>query len=257
MTFPVVVNLFGMPVRAHVLAELIAYTGGFQLYLQTRRFFPRARMPAETMMGIILAAMLGALVGSKLLAWVESPGHYLAIWRANPLEIFHGGKTVVGGLLGGWIGVEIAKRLLHVRHSTGDAFVFPLIFGQCIGRIGCFLTGLEDHTYGLHTALPWGVDFGDGPRHPTQLYEIAFLLVLAEVLWRVKRAGAPNGALFQLYLAGYLLFRLAVEFIKPIERLYLGLSAIQMASAIGAVVLLTLLVRDARSINEPVVMGGE
>ena len=74
---------------------------------------------------------------------------------------------IVGGLLGGWAGVEIAKRVLRIRYSTGDLFVFPLVVGMSIGRVGCFLTGLDDHTCGTWTGLPWAVDFGDGPRHPT------------------------------------------------------------------------------------------
>ena len=47
----------------------------------------------------------------------------------------------------------------------------------------CFLAGLHDDTYGLPTAAPWGMDFGDGiPRHPTQLYEIAVVLPLGLAL---------------------------------------------------------------------------
>jgi prolipoprotein diacylglyceryltransferase len=55
-----------------------------------------------------------------------------------------------------------------------------------VGRIGCFLTGLADNTYGTPTGLPWGVDFGDRiHRHPTQLYEIAFLMILIPLLWHL------------------------------------------------------------------------
>ncbi len=76
------------------------------------------------------------------------------------------------------IGVEWVKRAIGARGSSGDAFALPLIVGIAIGRIGCFLAGLGDHTYGNPTALPWGVDFGDGvPRHPTAV--VAFLILLA------------------------------------------------------------------------------
>jgi len=131
--------------------------------------------------------------------------------------------------------MEITKKFLGVAHSTGDAFVFPLILGIAVGRIGCFLTGLPDHTHGVHTNLPWAVDFGDGPRHPTQLYEIAFLLLLGvALLIRTRRGPMWNGQLFRLFMLGYLAFRFAVEFIKPSDKPWLGLSAIQVASAIGA-----------------------
>src|SRR5437016_4543505 len=146
-----------------------------------------------------------------------------------------GGKTIVGALLGGWIGVEIAKKFLRVRSSTGDLFVLPLAFGIAIGRVGCFLTGLPDHTYGTHTNLPWAVDFGDGPRHPTQLYEIAFLLGLGLALALRARRPYRNGELFRLFMLGYLFFRLTVEFIKPSYKPWLGLSAIQLACILGAI----------------------
>ncbi len=99
-----------------------------------------------------------------------------------------------------------------------------------IGRLGCFLAGLEDHTCGLPTPLPFGVDFGDGiPRHPTQLYEILFLLALAGwFLWRIKTR-RPQGCMFGQFVFAYALFRFFVEFIKPRYTLpLLPLSAIQL-----------------------------
>ena len=235
MTFPVYLHAFGHRLHPHTVMEVIAYSAGFQLYRVLRPRFPRAMAQFEQSLWIFVGAVFGALIGSKLLAWAESLPEY---WphRFDPAA-WMGGKTIVGGLLGGWAGVEIAKRRLGVRHSTGDAFVFPLILGQCIGRVGCFLTGLDDHTYGNFCRLPWAVNFGDGPRHPTQLYEIAFLLVLGTTLaiaHRSFRALLPNGTLFRLYLLGYLLFRFSVEFIKPTWKPYLGLSAIQLASLAGA-----------------------
>lgn len=237
MTFPVYFHLLGHRIHPHLVMELIAYSAGFQLYRVIRRRFPRAAIPFEQNVWIFVGAVFGALIGSKLLAWAESFPDY---WqhRFDPAT-WLGGKTIVGGLLGGWAGVEIAKRFLHVRQSTGDAFVFPLILGQCLGRVGCFLTGLDDHTHGNFTNLPWAVNFGDGPRHPTQLYEIAFLLSLAAMLWMLRRRAGlalANGTLFRLYLGGYLLFRFFIEFIKPTWKPWLGLSAIQLASLMGAAI---------------------
>ena len=234
MTFPVYFHVFGYRVHPHPVMELIAYSGGFQLFRVIRSKFPAARVPFEQQLWIIVGAIFGALAGSKLLAWAESWPDYWA-HRADPITLL-GGKTIVGGLLGGWAGVEIAKRILHVRHSTGDAFVFPLIFGMAVGRIGCFLTGLSDHTYGIATNLPWGIDFGDGlRRHPTQLYDIVFLTCLAAALLLARRQLHENGKLFRLFLMSYCLWRLAVEFIKPTYKPYVGLSAIQLASILGAV----------------------
>jgi phosphatidylglycerol:prolipoprotein diacylglycerol transferase len=97
-----------------------------------------------------------------------------------------GGKTIVGALIFGLLTVEFVKRYIGLNQSTGDLYAIPLSLGIAIGRIGCFLTGLSDNTYGIPTSLPWGINFGDGiPRHPTQLYEIIFLLALIPLLYHV------------------------------------------------------------------------
>ena len=235
MTFPVEFHILGRSFPAHPVMEVLAYTGGFQLYLRLRRRerFRESTIPFDQTMWLLVGCVFGALVGSKLLAWAESPLDY---WhaRADP-RVWLGGKTIVGGLLGGWIGVEMAKSRLRIRHSTGDVFVFPLILGIAVGRIGCFLTGLPDHTYGNFTNLPWAVNFGDGPRHPTQLYEIAFLICLGVALAIRARRPMWNGRLFRLFMLGYLGFRFLIEFIKPTYKPWLGLSAIQLASLIGVI----------------------
>lgn len=242
MTFPHSFQLFGRSLHPHPVMELIAHSGGFQLYLWLRRRSPRNVIPFEQNMWLIVGAVFGALVGSKMLAWVESPMDYLGLLRDPRLLL--GGKTIVGGLLGGWAGVEIAKRVMGIRESTGDLYVSPLIFGMAVGRIGCFLTGLDDHTCGNLTTLPWGVNFGDGPRHPTQLYDIVFLSLFAVVLSRLQRRPRPNGWLFRVFIFGYCAYRFCVEFLKPRYHPYLGLSAIQLACIAGAAVCIRAIMRQ-------------
>jgi prolipoprotein diacylglyceryltransferase len=252
--FPVYFNLLGHRVHPHLALELVAYTAGFQLYLRTRRGYERAAVPFEQNMWLIVGCVFGALFGSKVLAFVESIDHYAQ--HLDDPQTWLGGKTIVGGLLGGWAGVELAKRRLGVRHSTGDAFVFPLIIGISVGRVGCFLTGLDDHTHGVHTSLPWAVDFGDGPRHPTQLYEIAFLLLLGSALFVRSRRSRPNGQMFRLFMLGYLTFRFCVEFLKPRYTPAAGLSAIQLACVAGGAVSAWQLARGRQSAAAAVDIAG-
>jgi prolipoprotein diacylglyceryltransferase len=235
MQFPVYIPVFGHRLHPHGVMEVIAYTGGFQLYLFLRRRWTGPVVPVEQNLWIIVGAIFGALIGSKLLAWTESWQDYLRFWKlTHSVAMFAGGKTIVGGLLGGWIGVEAAKKILAVHFSTGDLYVFPLILGMSIGRVGCFLTGLSDHTYGNYSRLPWAVDFGDGPRHPTQLYDILFLLALGIALRLRMKKPYENGRIFRLFIFAYCLYRFSVEFIKPTYRHYLGMSAIQLACLIAA-----------------------
>jgi prolipoprotein diacylglyceryltransferase len=237
MTFPVQVELFGLRLHPHVVFETLAYFAGARFYFAARKSAGRAGTPAlplETNLWILVGCVFGAWAGSKLLAWAEMPGHYLALAQNDPAALL-GGKTIVGGLLGGWAGVEFAKRICGVTRSTGDLFVWPLAIGNAIGRLGCFFTGLADHTYGVATTLPWGVDFGDGvARHPTQIYESIFVVMLAAAIATSLRGRElPPGARFRLYFAGYFAFRFFVEFLKPRETPLAGLSAIQVASLAG------------------------
>ena len=138
------------------------------------------------------------------------------------------GKTIVGGLAGGLIAVELVKKRFGVRSATGDLFAIPLAVGIAVGRIGCFLTGLADQTYGSPTSLPWGVDFGDGVlRHPTQLYDIAFLAALVMILLAFSRRPHAPGDEFKIFMIGYAGWRLLVDFLKPAECVF-GISAIQI-----------------------------
>ena len=217
------------PVALHTVVEACAYFIGFRYFLHERR---RLALPAladrDHSLAIAVAAIVGAALGAKFGYWIEDPRNAFAAfpdWR-HLLE----GKTIVGALLGGLAGVELCKRALSVRASSGDAFALPLIVGIAIGRIGCFLAGLDDHTYGNPTALPWGVDFGDGvARHPTQLYEIAFQTGLAFAISRLARSLPREGDRFRFFMIAYLAFRLAIDFIKPMPYAYFGcLSGIQL-----------------------------
>jgi prolipoprotein diacylglyceryltransferase len=221
-------------VALHTIIEALAYFVGFRVFLFERR---RLALPVladtDRSVWIAVAAIVGAALGAKLGYWIEDPQNAFADfpdWR-RLLE----GKTIVGALLGGLAGVEIAKRAIGARGSSGDAFAFPLMIGIAIGRVGCFLSGLDDHTYGNPTSLPWAVDFGDGvTRHPTQLYEIAFLIALGLLLhWR-RQAFDRDGDRFRAFMIAYLAFRLVVDFIKPMPMIYLGtLSGIQLLCLAG------------------------
>ena len=240
--------------------EALGYVVGYVLYR-------RARMRQGDALGderrwmVIAAAAVGALVGSRLLGLAEMAPVRGMSWHDLLLP---GGKTIVGGLLGGWLAVELAKRAMGLRARTGDLFAVPLCVGIAVGRVGCFFAGLADDTYGKATTLPWGVNFGDGVRrHPTQIYEIVFLIGLAWVLTRMGKNTTPpmraltrthewgtqisaactdcraryrEGTVFRVFLAAYLAWRLAIDFLKP-QPLVWGLNVIQWACVFGLVTL--------------------
>ncbi len=231
MTFPYFIPVGPWQVHPHFFFELLAYFLGFQYYrwLSKRSDQP---LPAGTKMWFLVACVGGAALLARLLAWVETPYDVVTGRWIPP------GKTIVGGLLGGWIGIEWVKSHFKITRRTGDAYVFPLIFGIALGRIGCFLTGLADHTYGIATTLPWGVDFGDGIlRPPTQLYECFWLIGTGLVLFLFRRSLRHDGLLFRGFMLSYLSFRWTVEWWKPTLKIYGGMSAIQWACLFGLIAL--------------------
>jgi prolipoprotein diacylglyceryltransferase len=244
MTFPIWINLGFIKLHPHMVFEALAYFIGFRVYLHTRN---KDKLPIEKGMWVIVGAILGAAIGSKVLYWLEDPVKLMENWRSYTFLME--GKTIVGGLLGGLIGVERIKKRVGITRSTGDDMVLPIMLGMAIGRIGCFMTGLDDHTYGTPTTWITGIDFGDGIlRHPTQLYEIIFLLLLSGLLLIWKRrirlrvslspptsTTIPDGAIFQLFMTAYLSFRLLIDFIKPTPHPYLGLNNIQLACLAGLI----------------------
>ena len=178
--------------------------------------------------GIIIGALVGALLGSKIIGTLENPQAFLD--AENQFLFFWTSNTIVGGLTLGLIGVELTKKIIGHKESTGDLIVFPLILAMIIGRIGCFLTGVYEQTYGIETTSIFGMNLGDGlMRHPVALYEIVYLLLLWIVLKIIQEKYIyPSGYLFQIFMLAYFLFRFCLDFIKPIHPLFLGLSSIQL-----------------------------
>lgn len=232
LPFPIFVPIGDLRIPAHLIFESLAYLAGFQLFrLNRKRSGDFLADPGR--MWIVTAAICGAAIGSKLLYWLEDP---MATWyRWNDPAYLLAGKTIVGGLLGGTLAVEWVKKRLAITRRTGDLFAVPLAVGIAVGRLGCFTGGLADNTYGIATTLPWGVDFGDGiRRHPTQLYEALFLLLLALALHRLSRRSHREGDVYRAFVVSYLGWRVAIDFLKPGVPV-LGLTSLQWASMAGII----------------------
>jgi prolipoprotein diacylglyceryltransferase len=245
MTFPVYIDIGLARIHPHWLFESASYAVGFWVLARLRR--RGDPVPHDLRWTAVAAAIVGGAIGSKILFWLEDPASTMAHW--NDWQQLMAGKSIVGGLFGGLLAVEAAKWWIGERRSTGDLFVLPLCFGMAVGRIGCFLAGLDDRTFGTPTTLPWGVDFGDGVlRHPTQLYESAFLLLVVAPMAVLPGRPHRSGDLFRLFMVIYALFRLAVDTIKPAPMLA-GLSATQWAALVILVYYLRDLPRLARWVS--------
>ncbi|GIW98309.1 MAG: hypothetical protein KatS3mg111_1642 [Pirellulaceae bacterium] len=181
-----------------------------------RRSIQQLELTADHRAALGLAAFCGAMIGAKL-------PFALSDWRGllDGTAWFANGKTILTGLVGGYLAVEGAKWALQVRTSTGDAFVVPVALAIAVGRLGCFSAGC---CFGVPSEVPWAMPCAavdNLPRHPTQLYEFVFHLSMALIAWQLLRLGIWRGNLFKAYMIAYASYRLASEYLRP-EPVYWG-----------------------------------
>jgi phosphatidylglycerol---prolipoprotein diacylglyceryl transferase len=225
MTIPFEPILFGHEINIHLILEYLAFFVAFRYYVFLRKSSTDV-IPNSNRLSIILGAAIGALIGSRIVAILENP---IFTFDFSILITLLNSKTIMGGLFGGLLGVEIAKKIIGEKQSSGDLFVFPIIVGIFIGRIGCFLSGTNEFTYGKTTTFFLGMNLGDRlNRHPIALYELVFLLLLFLFLWKLKRRDLKNGLLFQYFMICYFAFRFFIEFLKPNVFFIVRLSSIQI-----------------------------
>lgn len=226
MTLPYQPVLFDIPLNVHLILEYLGFFAAYRYYAYMRKKSGDT-ISSTNRLSIIIGAVFGALLFSRLMAFLENPIPNLEqdwLFQMN-------NKTIMGGLFGGLLGVELAKQLIGEKQSSGDLFTLPIILGIIIGRVGCFLAGVTEFTYGKATSPFIGMNLGDGiPRHPIALYEICFLVVLF-VFIKQKNAvknNFKNGDYFKLFMVAYFSFRFCIEFLKPNVFFVLGLSSIQI-----------------------------
>jgi phosphatidylglycerol:prolipoprotein diacylglycerol transferase len=189
----------------------------------------RRRAMDEQSVVAVTGALVGGAVGMRLSGWVRHLDFRLNPTLAQAWEF--GSRSILGGLLGAYLGVLAAKRIGGYRGKTGDLFAPAVALGMAVGRIGCHLTEAP----GRPTGLPWGIHappttpgcpgcLTGAAMHPSFLYEIAFqLAAFALLLWLRHRIRQP-GELFVIYIAGYAVFRFLVEFTRANETVWLGLT---------------------------------
>jgi phosphatidylglycerol:prolipoprotein diacylglycerol transferase len=232
LQFPVVIEIGKSQILLHSIMEVAAYFIAFRYFLFLRKKEGDA-IQQTNRMWIIVGAIFGSLLGSRLIGGLEDPSQIAK--AENVFFYFYSNKTVLGGFLGGLMGVELVKKLIGEKQASGDLFAYPMLLGLIIGRIGCFSMGVYEETYGTATNFITGMELGDGiKRHPVTLYEITFLLLLWFTIASIaKKQSLVQGARFKLFLIGYCLFRFCCDFIKPHYNFVFGLSVIQFTALAG------------------------
>lgn len=202
-----------------VLAWLAAAAAG--VWVTRRVAFP---VPERLRFGYLAVLLAGAALGAYAFGSAN-------LWLSGQPGV---ARSIEGGIAGAILAIELYKRRTGIRSRTGARFALPFAAGVAVGRIGCFLSGLDDFTHGTPTTLPWGHDFGDGVlRHPVQLYESAAMAAFACVyVARVRKGDAfwiANG--FFLAAGFYGAQRFLWEFLKPYGALVAPFTLFHVLSA--------------------------
>ena len=188
---------------------------------------------------IYVAALLSAFIGAKLVyvlaeGWLDWPMPDRWLRLAT-------GKSVLGALLGGYAGVELAKHALGHRAATGDLFALVAPLGIGIGRVGCLLHGC---CLGEPCAPAWWTlrDAQGVARWPAVPLELAFNIAAIVIFLLLRRRGLKGGRdglrgqHFHLYLIAYGAFRFAHEWMRVTPKIAGVISGYQLA-ALACVVL--------------------
>jgi phosphatidylglycerol---prolipoprotein diacylglyceryl transferase len=188
--------------------------------------FPASRGIADpagrrTYRWLQLCTLFGAVIGAKLAALWGDVG-----WPWAWSDVFAVGRSVTGGLIGGFLAAELAKPLFRYREPPNDRFAAVLPFSLAIGRVGCFVEGC---CAGRPWNGPWALADEHGVmRHPAQLYELFFQLAAGGLLVFLLRRQKMHGKLFALYLVLYGAFRFLTEIVRDTPRMESGLSRYQV-----------------------------
>ena len=249
--YPFIIHLGPLEVTGYGLMLMVAFLmGGWLIARQLRELDLKDDYAAD----MVAAAVIGGIIGAKL--W------YVALTGDPDALLSRGGLVWYGGFIGGALAVILNswRRKVPLRWTMQVAAP-ALAAAYALGRVGCFLVNDD---YGRPTDLPWGVKFPAGlppstaenlknlfgipipsgvdpatvlAVHPTQLYEVAAMLLAFAVLWSLRKNGRPAGWLFGLYLVFAGIERFLVEILRAKDDRFLGpFTLAQLTSVIIVVI---------------------
>ncbi len=182
----------------------MAISMGIGIYFFVRRGLGTG-VDEDTLYNTALLAILGGVVGARLV-YVLTNWSYFAHNPGQVLRVDQGGLAIHGAILGGLVaGMWYAWR----RALPFWVLVDGMVPGACVGiflvRIGNIFNG---EILG-HPAAILG-----GHRHPAQVYEMIFALMLWFLYWWQVRRDRADGVLFWTFMVAYSVLRFISELFR-------------------------------------------
>jgi phosphatidylglycerol---prolipoprotein diacylglyceryl transferase len=219
--FPEIAHWGFLHIRSYGLTMAIAFLVGTWLGLREAR---RIGLDEDKVVNVILVVLVSSVLGARALYVMEHIPEFRREW-GSVIALWQGGLTLYGGIVAGTVaGLMAARRFGLPMWSLADALAPSLALGTSIGRIGCYLNGC---CYGRPTRLPWGVvfppdsfaglEFGNAPVHPSQLYAAGTGLVIFLVIWKLRRRFSVPGTLFWTFIVLFALMRIPLDMTRAWE----------------------------------------
>lgn len=226
----------------------------YSAFLLIEREFPRVGLKVQLGDYILLAGVVGGIVGAKIAYVIEIRNSPEFAQGSLFSHLFSGaGLTWYGGfiLASALIIFILWKNKVNILFGV-DVLTPMLALGYVFGRAGCILSG--DGCYGELCTMKWPAPFcmafpngaaswsdwlaKHAPGDPTAtaintpFFESAFSFLCFLFFWSVRKKSWPLGAKFFLYLFLHALFRFLIEFIRLNPRDVFGVSQAQFISLV-------------------------
>ncbi len=208
-----------------------------------------AKISYDTVFTVALVGIPSGIVFSRLLHIIDLWGYY----SQHPGQIIGGaGLTIYGAVLGAALGIWVYSKFSKFQFAyIADLIVPGLILAQAVGRVGCTINGC---CYGLETSLPWAIIYTHPDSlaplgiavHPTQVYEIIYLLIIFGVVLMLRGRLKSDGSLFFVYLILYSLWRFGIDFLRAGSPFLFGLHQSQVIAIVVLVITIPLLALRTR-----------
>jgi phosphatidylglycerol:prolipoprotein diacylglycerol transferase len=256
---PTILSYGFITLRWYGLLFALAFLVDYQIMLRIFKYEHKTQRDLES---LTIAMVIATIVGARL-------GHCLfydfSFYITHPLKILY---VWEGGLAshGGAIGILIALYL-YSKKRPDQPFLWIADRIAIVAALSGFFIRLgnlfNSEIFGMPTSLPWGFifvraqDAGLAPRHPTQLYEALFYIIVFFVLYsryKVRREKTPHGSLLGWFLILVFSFRFLVEFLKVNQESFENTLPLNMGQLLSIPFVLTgvwLLLRSRN--NQPAV----
>lgn len=258
---PILFSIGPLSIRYYGLAYVIGLIGTYlflKLIAKSKNY--NTKFNENDVDDIFIYIMLGLILGARI--------GYILIYNfqfylANPLIVFQmwrGGMSFHGGLIGVILGIALFvkihnKKLSNKKNKTKkekleiyditDYLTIPAAFGLAVGRIANFT---NHELFGRVTEMPWGVKFRsiEGYRHPSQIYESFYSIILGLIQWFLLTKDIAKGILTWSFISLYGFFRFITEFFREPD-LHIGVDGflfglITMGQALSIIMIISGLV---------------